>query len=149
ELLNQRRVLDARIVHQHINRTEFLLALRDHARDIRWLAHIRARIRNLHALGGDLLFRVFNFFRLAEPIEHYVRTFSSQGQSNAMPNAAGGARDDGVFTFETHFKSPSNLIPAKAGTYSDSPPSACVRLFHRIGSGLRRNEVKLSRGLAS
>jgi hypothetical protein len=97
KLLDRRHVLDAGVVDEDVDAAELGLRVGHHRLDLGRLAHVGPVVAGLHAERGHLGARRLEF---AEAVEHHVGALARQAQRDAVADAAGGAGDEGGFSFE-------------------------------------------------
>jgi hypothetical protein len=90
-------VLDAGVVNKDVHATKRLRGVGHHGFDLGRLAHVGTVIADLHAECRDLGLRGLEF---AEAVQHDVRALCRQALGHAQADAAGGAGDEGGFSFE-------------------------------------------------
>ena len=101
KLIDGRDVLDAGVVDEDVDGTEFRFGSGDESRDFVGLAHIGTVIGNGHAvLVGDFRANFFDFSGITKTVEHDMSSLLSESSRDAQTDPAGGSGDDGVFIFK-------------------------------------------------
>src|SRR4051794_18667223 len=95
ERVDGRHMLDARIIDQDVNPTEFASRSRHHRLDGLRAAHIGGVIADGYAVvEGDCTTQSLDLTGVAEPIEHDVAGLCSERLGNALPDATGRSCDE-------------------------------------------------------
>jgi len=93
ELVHGGDVLDARVVHQDVERAELLLGGLHHFEDLRRLRHVRGMVERAHAVVlHDPREQGLDGPGLAQAVHHQVGAPGSEGAGDAQPDAARGSR---------------------------------------------------------
>ena len=91
---------DSGVVDQNVDVAEVVLDFLDYLLGGREVGGVRRVTLAFHALGRDFLFGFLAVLVDDEVGESDVATFGSEFQSDFLADAAGGARDDGYFSFK-------------------------------------------------
>ncbi len=88
-------MLDARVIHQHVDRAELRDGALEHRGDRRRPRHVGTVVGHGDAVsrsqpGGDAL----DLGALAEAVQHDVGAFAGQARRDAKPDAGGRAGDE-------------------------------------------------------
>ena len=97
EVLDVRDMLDACVVHEHIDMSEASGRKLHHVLDLSRLAHVGAVIVDLDVERGNFSLRSLH---VAEAVENDVRALLCERFCDTQPDTAGGPRDKRGFAFE-------------------------------------------------